>query len=54
MILAHGGAAGAAAEIGVLLVPLAIFALFTWWARRHQPAKGDETGRGGSNEEMAS
>lgn len=42
MILAHGGAAGAAAEIGVLLVPVAIFALFTWWARRHRLAEGDD------------
>ena len=44
MIVAHGGAAGAATEVAVLLVPLVIFALFTLWARRHGPADEEEQG----------
>ena len=53
MIIAHGGSAGAAAELGVFLAPLLVFA-FLWWraARRGRPVSGAETesGPGGRDE----
>ena len=41
-ILAHGGAAGAAIEIGFVLIPVLIFAVLAWWSKRKQePGEGD-------------
>ena len=35
MVLAHGGTAGLALELAVLLVPLACIAILLWWGKRH-------------------
>ncbi len=40
--LAHGGAAGAALEVTFLLLPVALFAFFSWRSSRR--ARRSETG----------
>lgn len=37
-MLAHGGTVGAAAEIGFILVPVAIFWVLARWAKRRAAA----------------
>ena len=34
-MLAHGGTAGLALELAVLLVPLLCIAILLWWGKRH-------------------
>ncbi len=41
-ILAHGGAAGAAAEAAFLAVPVVIFVILSRWAKRKARALEDE------------
>ncbi len=38
MVLAHGGTAGLALELGILLVPLLCILILLWWGRRHAGA----------------
>ncbi len=45
MTLAHGGTAGLAVELAVLVVPLLVCALLLWWAHRHGKAEEGEADR---------
>ena len=45
MLLAHGGAAGAAVEAGVLVVPLLIFGFLWWRASRRDDCPQREADR---------
>ena len=47
-MLAHGGTAGAALEVAFLLLPVALFALFSWRSSRRQSSEAtpDERSHG--------
>ncbi len=46
MVLAHGGTAGLALELAVLLVPLLCIAILVWWGKRHAgPSQGGHADR---------
>ena len=49
MVFAHGGTAGLALELGVLLVPLLCILILLWWGKRHPGPGRDGTSadRGG-------
>lgn len=49
MILAHGGPVGAAAEIGFILVPVAIFWLLARWAKRRAATEAATDNADGSD-----
>lgn len=46
-ILAHGGAVGAAVEIGFILVPVVIFAVLARWSKRKQEQEEAEEAEDG-------
>jgi hypothetical protein len=41
VVLAHGGAAGAAIELAVFVVPLLVFGFLWWWAARRSDGRDD-------------
>lgn len=43
VVLAHGGTAGLALELGVLLVPLLCILILLLWGRRHAGPGGNRT-----------
>lgn len=45
MTIAHGGAAGLAVELAVLIVPLVVWALLIWWGHRHRSSDEGEARR---------
>lgn len=50
-MLAHGGTAGLALELGFLLVPLLCIVVLLWWGKRHEgPGQGDTSGDAGREE----
>ena len=42
-LLAHGGTAGLALELAVLLVPLLCILILVWWGKRHSRPGQDVT-----------
>ncbi len=50
-MLAHGGAAGLALELGVLLVPLLCILILVWWGKRHPGPGPGQDGSGGAGRE---
>ena len=49
-MLAHGGAAGAAAEAAFILVPMAVFAWLARVSRKRREAEEAEADEGGADE----
>ncbi len=51
MVLAHGGTAGLALELGFLLVPLLCIVILLWWGNRHaRPGQDGTSGDSGGKE----
>ena len=47
VILAHGGAAGLALELGLLVVPILAFVALAWWtAKKNRAEEADSPGGG--------
>ena len=42
-MLAHGGTAGLALELGIVLVPLLCIVLLLWWGKRKERSGGTAT-----------
>ena len=42
-MLAHGGTAGLALELGIVLVPLLCIVLLLWWGKRKERSGGAAT-----------
>ena len=52
-LLAHGGTAGLALELSVLLVPLLCILILLWWGKRHSRPGQDATSADVDRDERA-
>jgi hypothetical protein len=50
-MLAHGGTAGLALELGIVLVPLLCIVALLWWGKRQERRGGDRPSAGAGPED---
>ena len=50
-MLAHGGTAGLALELGIVLVPLLCIVLLLWWGKRKERSGGTAARRDAGRQE---